>query len=350
MSAVNTFSPHEADNQALVTVGEPGSDLRGMFMWLPPYDKISPENHATFARGTKLLDPGAYNHPVVVLSTEGMTDGTVMVLMLTSMDGHTLEERYAGFPARKADRMRKFRLPIAPAEAHGPHNIVLFTSQGHKLEKISYVKTDRIISVRLCVLRQYGKDRRRRRGPWAERLSKSSLETLARYVHSIDRDNGRPLLTRQSLPSSVSALENPRRVERTAVAVGYGTLDGGRGSLPPYNLAPSRVNGRQQHRYPEYVHTHSYRPPSSRDSPGFMASLRRLLMRGLRDGWAAAKNAPWDRLLPLLFFLVSLCFVVYGVYSVVVKVVRVVQAVIAALKHKWAELWSARSWHLTGTV
>ncbi|KAI6520477.1 hypothetical protein MCOR05_010811 [Pyricularia oryzae] len=181
MSALNIPGSPNDGGQALATSArEFRTNLDGLFMWLPPCGEVSPENSPTLAGCTKRLDNGAYNHPVVILSSTASAGGTVLVLLMTSFGGHTLQDRIAKKHKKEAERLAESHIPIAPLKPHGPHNIVLHTSESRKLKKNCYINTEKLILVKLSVLQSYGSGTKQTQSHWAKRLQKSSLKILQR--------------------------------------------------------------------------------------------------------------------------------------------------------------------------
>ncbi|KAI6380922.1 hypothetical protein MCOR25_001448 [Pyricularia grisea] len=359
---------------------EPGTDLGGLFMWLPPYDKVCPENYVTVGRSTDPLDTGAYNHPVVILSSEEMVDGTVEAFIITSFGEQTLKSK---FPGRRSSESRLVKaeiyLPIAPTEPHGPHHIVLYT-ESRQLKKKSYVNTEKKIRAKFSVLWEYG--RVRKHGE-ETRLCKSSLNKLMEHAGRQDAPDRQPphevgetadeelspdwlssaartplfgpfeppatiqpLLPRASTRLYLYSDRTPRTLplynSRSPigydVAAGYGTAAG----------RPSPSSWYRRDRLQDSDHNYVDSDNSKLQGPSrfstclcwFLGCVSRALLVCLRGGWETASNVPWSRVLLLLFILVYVGSVGYGIYWLGIQVIHGAQAAFAAIGNQWDRLCS----------
>lgn len=285
---------------------------------------------------------------------------------MTSFGGHTLQDRIAEKHKKEAERLAESHIPIAPLKPHGPHNIVLHTSESRKLKKNCYINTEKLILVKLSVLQSYGSGTKQTQSHWAKRLQKSSLKILQRAclkngdyqitlyptfqalkpslgvgravaddlsLRRVDmvseiRSFGpvqhprssvkRPLLpsagarhysyASTTVPKAASQLSKSYHPARLYGRGGYGTVNGSRQSLPRYRS--DRVSSRLNRRYSEYYYSHSSESPLTQDASGSLAYLRWvlyylacILLWILRAGLATAKHVPWRQMLPWLFVL-----------------------------------------------
>ncbi|KAK0610739.1 hypothetical protein B0T14DRAFT_440404, partial [Immersiella caudata] len=137
--------------------------LAGTILWLPPKD---PDAIPTS------LPAECHDHPVVILSPRSV-ENNVVVLLLTSLGGKDLEEKYPTNPAR-----RRQYLPIHPASLHPDLNVLLCVDGGLVLRKKSYVSLTTQFTIPISVLRPYQSSRR----PLRYALKASSYQALVKFV------------------------------------------------------------------------------------------------------------------------------------------------------------------------
>ncbi|KAK7753968.1 hypothetical protein SLS62_004067 [Diatrype stigma] len=149
------------------------SHLAGCILWLPERgeDTYNAFDTGDSDDGGHTLDPGCYNHPVVVLSSEAHK-GKVVILILTSFNDTDLALRHP-----YDSRARLAHLPIEPCLPH-PDNGRLLTLEDRslRLRKNSYVKTTRLHTVAYRQLEAYD----RRGATFA--LSRRSYQELVEYA------------------------------------------------------------------------------------------------------------------------------------------------------------------------
>ncbi|KAK4450453.1 hypothetical protein QBC34DRAFT_402731 [Podospora aff. communis PSN243] len=137
--------------------------LAGTILWLPSKDDVVVPTS---------LPPECHNHPVVVLSPR-LVDKNVVILLLTSLGGTDLEEKFPTSPRR-----RRQYLPIHPANTHPDLSILLQIDDGQVLRKNSYVNLTNQATIPFDVLRSYEGNRPNVRYA----LTASSYQTLVETV------------------------------------------------------------------------------------------------------------------------------------------------------------------------
>ncbi|KAK2049517.1 hypothetical protein LZ31DRAFT_457276 [Colletotrichum somersetense] len=152
------------------------SSLSGKLMWLPSRNSIP----------TSLLEPvlenGAYNHPVVIMSNNPSPEGLVEVFLITSFGTRSIDEAF--------DNKFKHWLDYTPIEpaAHPDLGQLRLLEGSQPLDKPSYVNTRQAHMVHLEALRPH-----RGSGPGIvdRALEYASLKTLRKDSNFVDLFNPR---------------------------------------------------------------------------------------------------------------------------------------------------------------
>lgn len=118
------------------------TNLAGQIMWLPRKKEISVE--------TALRD-GCYHHPVVILSPTPV-NGKVVILMITSLQGQDLIQKY---PHAAGKEMRARYIPIKPSKPHPDLSLRLKMEGGLKLRKDSHICIKDQLTIPFAALRAY---------------------------------------------------------------------------------------------------------------------------------------------------------------------------------------------------
>ncbi|KAK1590398.1 uncharacterized protein LY79DRAFT_590363 [Colletotrichum navitas] len=158
-----------------VMAAQRANSLSGKIMWLPSRNSI-PSNLLE-----PVLDNGAYNHPVVIMSNNTSPEGLVEVFLITSFGTRSIAEAF--------DHKWKHWLQYTPIEpAFHPEVAQLRLIEGsQRLEKPSYVNTRQAHMVQLAALRPH-----RGSGPGADSvIDQASLKTLRAMSNFIDLFNPR---------------------------------------------------------------------------------------------------------------------------------------------------------------
>ncbi|KAI1092030.1 hypothetical protein F5B19DRAFT_237964 [Rostrohypoxylon terebratum] len=175
--------------------------LAGCILWLPRKEEL-PNNREECDSD---LEEDRCNHPVVVLSPH-LEDGRVVYLMMTSLNGKSLEMRFMTQP-----NVRREHLPIRPCDPHPDNGILLSLEDvALQLRKRSYVKTKDQHRIRLSSLRPYD-----RNNP-DYILSKKSYQELiqhARYTPPAPHPASHAVHTSPALSSSA------RRTQQTTPTI-----------------------------------------------------------------------------------------------------------------------------------
>ncbi|KAI0899057.1 hypothetical protein F4806DRAFT_323172 [Annulohypoxylon nitens] len=170
--------------------------LAGCILWLPRKEDL-PNNRDECDSD---LEEDRCNHPVVVLSPH-LEDGKVVYLMMTSLNGKSLEMRFMN-----QSNVRNEHLPIRPCDPHPDNGILLSLDDvALQLRKRSYVKTKSHHRIRLSSLRAYD-----RNNP-DYILSKKSYQELiqhARYTPPAPHPASHAVHSSPTLPS-------PRRTQQS---------------------------------------------------------------------------------------------------------------------------------------
>ncbi|EFQ35866.1 hypothetical protein CGRA01v4_13988 [Colletotrichum graminicola] len=151
------------------------NSLSGKIMWLPSRNSI-PSNLLE-----PVLENGAYNHPVVIMSNNPSPEGLVEVFLITSFGTRSIDEAF--------DHKWKHWLhytPIEPA-VHPEVEPLRLIEGSQRLEKQSYVNSRQAHMVQLAALRPH-----RGSGPGADSIiEQASLKSLKLTSHFIDLFNPR---------------------------------------------------------------------------------------------------------------------------------------------------------------
>lgn len=276
--------------------------------------------------------------------------------------------------------MVQTHVPIAPAEPYNPHDTVLYTYQGFELDKNSYVRTDRQISVKLQVLRPYRSYRARGQKACLKRLDELSLNKLRQCVRFVDHVGVDHFTTvghqlpnpnrggKTRLPGRVESQTLPIYAPRVPIAIRqasfgrrasetqsllalglqhqYARTNTGKTIAPtlPYALYGSgllgvergygAVHGSRPQSHPSPTHRGYNRARSSdRRSVGPLAYIRDALL------WAL-KSVPWRGVLMYLLLCIWMGGIGYGVYLLVNEVLKILYAVCAAMVDGWDQFSS----------
>ncbi|KAL7621794.1 hypothetical protein AAE478_007293 [Parahypoxylon ruwenzoriense] len=148
-----------------VAAPQPHRQLAGCILWLPSKAEMVGDYDSD-------LEEDRCNHPVVVLSPYA-EDGKVVYLMITSLRGMDLEERFA-----YSQTLRVGYLPIRPCRAHPDNGMLLsLADDALELKKRSYVNTKKQHRIQFNSLRPYDY-----RGP-EYILSRASYQALIEYAN-----------------------------------------------------------------------------------------------------------------------------------------------------------------------
>ncbi|KAK2060010.1 hypothetical protein LY76DRAFT_510841 [Colletotrichum caudatum] len=154
------------------------SSLSGKLMWLPSRNSIP----ASLME--PVLDNGAYNHPVVIMSNNPSPEGLVEVFLITSFGTRSIDEAF--------DNKFKHWLDYTPIEpaVHPDLGQLRLLEGSRPLEKPSYVNTRQAHMVHLEVLRPH-----RGTGPGVgvvdRALEYASFQTLRTESNFVDLFNPR---------------------------------------------------------------------------------------------------------------------------------------------------------------